>query len=84
MFFTMLNLLGKVCVLPLGFGVLLLLLFIAYCFLFAWLSLIPIFSGHFRFMSNVWLLGLQIVINGKVWKSAGVGVLLLIVSAIFS
>ena len=75
---------GHICLLPLEFGVLLLLLFIGYCVLFAWLSLFPIFSGHFRFMSKVWFLGLRIVANKKVWKMAGIGVLCLILRSIFS
>ena len=75
---------GGVCLLPLEFGVLLLLLFIGYCILFAWLELFPIFSGHFRFMSEVWLLGLRIVLNKNVWKMAGIGALFLIIVSIFS
>lgn len=76
--------LGRLCVLPLGFGVFLLLLFLAYCVLFAWLSLFPIFSGHFRMMSKLWFLGLQIVMNKKVWKMAGIGVLLMLIVSIFT
>ena len=75
---------GHVCLLPLEFGALLLILFIAYCVLFAWLNLFPIFSGHFRFMSEIWFLGLRVVTNGKVWKMAGIGVLCLILRSIFS
>lgn len=75
---------GGVCLLPLEFGVLLLLLFIGYCILFAWLSLFPIFSGHFRFMSEVWFLGLRIVSNKNVWKMAGIGILFRIITSIFS
>ena len=75
---------GRLCVLPLTFGVLLLLLFLAYCVLFAWLSLFPIFSGHFRAMSNLWLLGLQVVTNKKVWKLAGIGALFMLIASIFT
>lgn len=84
MLLVILNLLGRACILPLGFGVLLLFLFICYCILFAWLAMFPIFSGHFRVMSNVWFLGLQIVTNGKVWILTGIGVLLLFITSIFS
>lgn len=84
MLLAILNLIGRVCILPLGFGVLLLLLFIAYCILFAWLAIFPIFSGHFRVMSNVWFLGLRIVINSKIWILTGVGVLLLFITSFFS
>lgn len=84
MLLAIFNLIGRVCVLPLGFGVLLLLLFIAYCILFAWLAMFPIFSGHFRIMSNVWYLGLRIVTNRKTWILTGVGILLLFISSIFS
>lgn len=76
--------LGRLCVLPLGFGVFLLLLFLAYCFLFAWLELFPIFSGHFRVMSELWFLGLRIIINEKVWKMTGIGVLLMFIASIFT
>lgn len=75
---------GRLFVLPLTFGVLLLLLFLAYCVLFAWLSLFPIFSGHFRVMSNLWLLGLQVVTNKKVWKMAGIGVLFMLIASFFT
>lgn len=84
MLLVILNLLGRACILPLEFGVLLLFLFIGYCILFAWLAMFPIFSGHFRAMSNVWFLGLRIVTNGKVWILTGIGVLLLFITSIFS
>lgn len=76
--------LGSLFLLPLGFGVLLLLLFIAYCILFAWLSLFPVFSGHFKLMSKVWFLGLRVVTTGNVWKMAGIGVVILLVTSILS
>lgn len=75
-----LKLVGYLCMLPLGFGVLLLLLFIAYIILFAWLSIFPLFSGHFRFMCEVWYLGLRIVLNKNMWKIAGIGVLLSLIA----
>lgn len=84
MVMVILRAIGHICLLPLGFGVLLLLLFIGYIILFAWLSILPIFSGHFRVMSNVWLLGLRVVMNGVVWKLAGLGMLFLIIASIFS
>lgn len=84
MVMVILRAIGHICLLPLGFGVLLLLLFIGYIILFAWLSMLPIFSGHFRVMSNVWLLGLRVVMNGVVWKLAGLGMLFLIIASIFS
>lgn len=84
MLLTGLKLIGCICMLPLGFGVLLLLLFIAYVILFAWLEILPIFSGHFRVMSNIWLLGIRIVLTLDVWKMAGIGVLLLLIVSIFS
>ena len=84
MFLEVLKSLGSLCLLPLGFGVLLLLLFIAYCILFAWLSLFPVFSGHFKLMSKVWFLGLRVVTTGNVWKMAGIGVVILLVASIFS
>ena len=43
----------------------------------------PYISGHFRFMSEVWLLGLRIVVNINVLKMAGIGVLILIMTSIF-
>ena len=76
--------LGVLCLLPLGFGVLLLLMFIGYCLLFGWLEILPIFSGHFRLMSKVWSLGLRVVANKNVWKMAGIGVLFLLIALIFS
>ena len=79
-----LHTLGQLCILPLGFGVFLLLLFLAYCILFAWLSILPIFSGHFSVMSKLWFLGLQIVTNKIVWKMAGIGVLLMLIVSIFT
>ena len=84
MFLEVLKSLGSLCLLPLGFGVLLLLLFIAYCILFAWLSLFPVFSGHFKLMSKVWFLGLRVVTTGNVWKMAGIGVVILLVASILS
>lgn len=84
MLLAILKIIGYICMLPLGFGVLLLLLFIAYCILFAWLGLFPIFSGHFRVMSNLWLFGLQILLNLDVWKMAGIGVLFLFIASIFT
>lgn len=59
--------------LPLAFGLLLMALFIAYGLLLGWLSLFPIFSWHFRIMSKIWLFGLDIVLNGTVWKFALLG-----------
>lgn len=84
MLLTIIDLLGRVCLVPLGFSILLLLLFIAYCILFAWLAIILFFSGHFRFMCNVWYLGLEIIINKKVWILAGIGILLIYISSVFS
>ncbi len=75
---------GHVCLLPLQFGVLLLGVFIAYCILLAWLSLFPIFSGHFRAMCNVWFWGLRIVLNKRVWIIAGIGAFMLLIVHIFS
>lgn len=79
-----LDAIGRLCVLPLGFGVFLLLLFLVYCVVFAWLSLFPIFSGHFRIMCNVWFLGLRVVTNKKVWKLAGIGILFKFIASIFT
>ena len=59
------------CTLPLVFGLFLMLLYIVYCIIFAWLTIIPIFSGHFRFMCRVWYLGLDIV--SKTWKVGLIG-----------
>ena len=84
MLLAILKLIGYICMLPLGFGVLLLLLFITYCILFAWLGLFPIFSGHFSVMSNIWFLGLRIVFTLDVWKMAGIGVVLLLIASIFT
>ena len=78
------KIIGRICLLPLEFGVLLLFLFIGYIVLFAWLNLVPIFSGHFRFMSEVWFLGLRIVANKNVLKMAGIGILILIIASILS
>ncbi len=75
---------GHVCLLPLQFGVLLLGVFIAYCILLAWLSLFPIFSGRFRAMCNVWFWGLRIVLNKRVWITAGIGAFMLLIVHIFS
>jgi len=71
------------CMLPLVFGLLLLLLFLVYCVLFAWSAIIPIFSWHFRLMCKVWYLGLDIVLNGTMWKLAGVGALIMFVLSLF-
>ena len=81
---SILKLLGLLCVSPLAFGILMLLLFIAYCILFGWLSLLPIFSWHFKVISKIWYLGLRIVLNGIVWRSAAIGALLLLIAKIFS
>ena len=70
--------LGYICVLPLGLGILLMLLYLAYCVVFAWLAIIPIFKRHFRFMCGVWYTGLAIV--SKTWKLGIVGCVLLLIS----
>lgn len=74
---------GRISMLPLIFGVFLLILFVAYCILFAWLSLLPIFSWHFKAMCKVWYLGLSIVFNKNTWILAGVGAASLWLSKIF-
>lgn len=73
---------GRLFTLPLGFGISLLLLFLAYVLLLGWLSMFPIFSWHFKVMSNVWYLGLYIV--SKTWKPGIVGILILIIGSFFN
>ena len=75
--------LALLCIAPLAFGLLLLLLFLAYCLLFGWLSLIPFFSWHFKVMNKIWYFGLQIVLNVTVWKFAGIGIIIMIISSFF-
>ena len=74
---------ASLCMLPLMFGLFLLLLFIAYCIVFGWLAIIPIFSWHFKLMCKVWYLGLDIVLSGTVWKLAGIGALIMFILSLF-
>lgn len=73
--------LGAICSLPLILGVILLLLYVGYCVVFAWLSIIPFFKGHFRFMCGVWYLGLAIV--SKTWKIGTIGIVVLSIASKF-
>ncbi len=82
MHLKIIGLISGMFMLPLGFGILLLLMFIAYVIFFAWLEIVPIFKGHFKIMSELWLLGLRIVFSSITWKLAGIGILILGVSPV--
>ena len=73
---------GRICTLPLMLGLVLMLLYIVYCVVFAWLAIIPIFKGHFRFMCGVWYLGLAVV--SKTWKLGIMGIVLVWFSSLFT
>ena len=74
--------LGGICTLPLIFGLLLMLLYVVYCIVFAWLAIIPFFKGHFRFMCGVWYFGLAVV--SKTWKLGIIAIALLWIISIFT
>lgn len=73
--------LGCICSIPLILGLILMILYVVYCVVFAWLSIIPFFKGHFRFMCGMWYLGLAVV--SKTWKIGIIGIVVLSIASKF-